>query len=58
MTRKTALTILALIICALPVIWIYAWITDMSDHNLNVLVAIQVVIYVGWFIHCKMNFKE
>ena len=57
MTRKTALTILALIICVLPVICVYAWATDMSNLNLNVLVAIQTVIYVGWFIHCKMNFK-
>lgn len=58
MTKETALIILALIILALPVICVYAWVVDMSDHNLNVLVAIQVVIYVGWTIHCKINFKE
>ena len=41
----------------LPIICAYAWMVDMSDYNLKVLVAIQTVIYVGWAIHCKMNFK-
>ena len=58
MTRKTAIIILALIMLALPVICAYAWAVDMSAHNRNVLVAIQTVIFVGWAIHCKVNFKE
>ena len=53
MTKETALIILALIIVALPVICVFAWAVDMSDRNLNILVAIQTVIFVGWAIHCK-----
>ena len=58
MTRGTAIIILALIMLALPVICVYAWAVDMSSHNRNILVAIQTVIFVGWVIHCKVNFKE
>ncbi|MCY4039531.1 MAG: hypothetical protein OXF09_08725 [Hyphomicrobiales bacterium] len=57
MTKSTALIILGCIMLTLPIICVYAWAVDMSDYNLKILVAIQVVIYVGWAIHCKMNFK-
>ena len=58
MTKGTALIILAFIILMLPVICVYAWAVDMSNHNRNVLVAIQTVLFVGWAIHCKVNFRE
>ena len=57
MAKETAIIISALIILALPVTCVFAWAVDMSDHNLDVLAAIQTVIYVGWAIHCKINFK-
>ena len=58
MTKETAIIILALIMVALPVISVFAWAVDMSDSNLKVLIAIQTVIFVGWAVHCKINFKD
>ena len=58
MIKATALIILGFIMLTLPIICVYAWAADMSDHNLKVLVAIQTIICVEWAVHCKMNFRN